>query len=99
MSFDLNVDKYVYDFLHEYVSPYMCGVKPDYISITRIIPMLFIFKAISDKNSIMLFLAMTVSVFMDVLDGSVARECKTTSKFGSKVDLFMDTVHHILIYY
>ena len=40
-----------------------------------------------------------ISVLLDIYDGAVARICKKTSKFGGELDLFMDVVQHVLIYY
>jgi len=93
------LDNYLYDFSNKYISPHLCFLTPDHVSLIRIIPILFIYKSILEKKKSMLFMSMITSVILDIYDGSIARECKKTSKFGSELDLFMDTIHHVLIYY
>lgn len=92
-------DDYLYDFSNKYISPKLCFLTPDHVSLIRIIPILFIYKSIIEKKKPILFVSMIISVILDIYDGSIARECKKTSKFGSDLDLFMDMIHHVLIYY
>jgi len=95
----VHLDDYVYMILNKYISPFLCFLKPDHVSLIRIIPILIMYKAILEKNKILLFSSMLISITLDLLDGSVARKCKKTSKFGGELDLFMDLIHHVLVYY
>lgn len=96
------IDNYFYDIINKYISPNLCFkfLKPDYITMIRIIPICFIYKAIIDKNKILLFFSIMISAILDLFDGSVARECDKRSKFGSIIDGCVDYLHYtIIIYY
>lgn len=96
------MDNYIYSFINKYISPNLCFkfLKPDYITMIRIIPICFIYKAIIYKQKTLLFFSIMISAILDLFDGSVARECDKRSKFGSVIDGFVDYLHYtIIIYY
>jgi phosphatidylglycerophosphate synthase len=91
------LDKYLYNVIEKYFDPLLCKVKPDYISLIRIIPILFIYYSIITSKKILLIVSILVSVILDFYDGAVARSCKKQSKFGAELDVFMDTIHHVVL--
>lgn len=93
-------DNYIYNFIEKYTIPHLCFLKPDYVSLIRIIPILFIYKSIKEQNKIILFISIISSIILDFYDGLIARKCNKTTKFGGELDLFMDLIHYtVIIYY
>ena len=92
-----STDKYIYT-MTKYISPYLCKVSPNTISIIGFILVIPILYNLSYQRGMMelLLLAFTKQ-FFDCLDGTVARTCNTGSIFGAKLDILLDTIFGIII--
>ena len=99
MLANLDTNAYIYDFLRSWVSPHLCWLHPNYITLMRVVPFWLSHKGFLQRKPAFLGWLL-VSVFMDHLDGSVARTCKTTSKLGSWLDSLADLIQFsALLYY
>lgn len=94
---DLSSDKYIYH-LTNIISPYLCSISPNLISwlgFFTIIPILNNLEY--GRGLVELILLTFCKQFLDCLDGTVARTCGKVSRFGSKLDTFLDMLFIFII--
>ncbi len=93
----LSTDKYIYQ-LTKAISPYLCAISPNTISIVGFLFVIPILLNLSYKRSLLELLILAfIKQFFDCLDGTVARTCNTGSVFGAKLDILLDTIFGIII--
>ena len=71
-----------------------CKVNPNIITginLFLITPLIF-YNFIYNGNYIILLGLVLIRIYLDILDGHIARKCKMQSKFGAFFDLFGDTI-------
>jgi CDP-diacylglycerol--glycerol-3-phosphate 3-phosphatidyltransferase len=80
------------------ISPYLCVTSPNLISV---IGFLFVFPILYNysynRSMIELMILAFMRQFFDCLDGSVARVCNKTTKFGAKLDISLDVLTYVLL--
>ena len=92
------IDYYVYKFLVNPVARKMCGVHPNYISVAGGLfglPMMHNMYAGGSAGAFVFYAALRL--FLDDLDGSVARACNLKSDMGALLDVTTDTVVMLLV--
>ena len=92
-------ESYIYNIIDKYISPNICFMHPNYITLFRIIPIILTYKFWLDKQKYLFILMVIISSFTDSIDGSVARECDKKSTFGSYLDIIMDSINVLLLLY
>lgn len=81
-----------------------CKIHPNYITILNyfFIPLIF-YNIINNGSYKVLFLLCLVRVYLDILDGSIARKCKMNTRIGGILDLVSDSILNcgicIIIFY
>ena len=93
-----STDYYLYKFLNK-LAKRICWIHPNIITIGA---GLMIFPIISnilyDGNVWYLIVLFLIRHILDCLDGSVARKCNKSSKFGAYLDLSFDYIFFLSIY-
>ena len=94
---NFSTDKYIYK-LTKAISPYLCHISPNIISITGFLFIIPILGNLAYRRGLyeLLILAF-IKQFFDCLDGTVARTCNTGSVLGAKLDILLDTIFGIII--
>jgi len=92
---NLCADKPLYEFSN--YTLFGCNVSPNIITgiNTFIFTPLILYNLIYNGSYIYLAVLTFIRIYLDVLDGSIARKCKLQSKFGSLFDLIGDFILHL----
>ena len=94
---NFSTDKYVY-MLTKAISPYICSISPNTISIIGFLFIIPIIMNLSYKRGLFELLVLAfIKQFFDCLDGTVARTCQTGTVLGAKLDILLDTIFGIII--
>ena len=94
---NLCLDKPIYEISNRTL--FGCKVSPNTITSINlfIFTPLILHNIIYGKNYLMLFGLVLVRIYLDILDGNIARKCNLKSKFGSFFDLFGDFILHLVL--
>lgn len=94
---NLCLDKPIYEISNRTL--FGCKVSPNTITSINlfIFTPLILHNIIYDKNYLMLFGLVLVRIYLDILDGNIARKCNLKSKFGSFFDLFGDVILYLVL--
>lgn len=68
----------------------------DYISLSAILPTIFGYYFILEGKPNLAIIVISFALFLDILDGYVARKLKITSEFGKQLDSFVDTLNYLV---
>ena len=90
---DKGVDVYLYKLI-DHITPFCCknNIHPNLITILNIINSVFIYcnlHCISERRNIIIF-QIILHLYLDSLDGEVARVCNKQSKLGGYLDTIGD---------
>ena len=90
---DKGVDIYLYKLI-DHITPFCCknNIHPNLITILNIINSVFIYcnlQCISERRNIIIF-QIILHLYLDSLDGEVARVCNKQSKLGGYLDTIGD---------
>ena len=90
-------DNIIY-YITKKISPYLCFTSPNLISV---IGFLFVFPILYNysynRSMVELIIIAFIRQFFDCLDGSVARACNKTTKFGAKLDISLDVLTCVIL--
>ena len=91
-------DYYLYKYLCKPIAKKICFIHPNIITTIGLLLAIPLYFNIVNKgkmlNAILLIIAI---IFMDCLDGSVARSCDTGSDFGALYDILTDAIKVVII--
>ncbi len=89
-------DVYIYR-LTKKIAPYLCDISPNWISFLGFLFIIPIIYNLQYQRSVgELIILVFLRQFLDCLDGTVARKCQGESKFGAKLDVFLDTLSTLI---
>lgn len=77
----------------------ICFLNPNIITLSGtllIIPI--VSNLLQDKSTSIFILLMIIRHFVDSLDGSVARNCNKSTKFGAILDILSDTITNLILF-
>jgi hypothetical protein len=90
--YNLCADKPIYEISN--YTLFGCKINPNIITAINlflITPLIF-YNLIYSGNYITLLVLVLVRIYLDILDGNIARKCKMQSRFGAIFDLSGDTI-------
>ena len=91
-------DKPIYYLLDNYISPCLCFIHPNIITILGGILAIFLCINIIFEKSLVIAIILAFFIqLLDNLDGSVARKCNLQSKFGAQLDQTVDILKSVSI--
>lgn len=91
-------DKPIYYLLDNYISPCLCFIHPNIITILGGILSIFLCINIIYKKDILVAILLAFLIQLcDCLDGSIARTCNKQSKFGALLDNTVDILKFTII--
>lgn len=73
-------------------------INPNIISVLTLIPAIIFIFLITNKQFILGVIFILISLFLDMIDGAVARKQNKTTNFGIFLDPIMDKIVEFLIY-
>ena len=86
------VDYYWYNYIIDPIARKLCKVSPSFITFLSTLLIIPIILNIVDTGSTTSFMYLfLLRYFLDCLDGSIARRCKSSSLFGALFDIASDT--------
>lgn len=95
-------DRYIYQFLESYITPFMCehNVHPNVITLSNMVVAVAILYSFNNGINKYCVLGMMILYHMvDCLDGAVARRCDKQSHLGLILDHVSDALCHMVYYY
>ena len=93
-----STDFYVYKYILIPISKSICFIHPNIITILNFAFMLpIVYNIIYDKSLLQLMFLMITRQLLDLLDGSIARSCNTSSDFGAYLDITLDVIYNYTI--
>lgn len=90
--YNLCADKPIYEMSN--YTLFGCRLNPNIITAINlffITPLIF-YNLIYNGNYIILLVLVLIRIYLDILDGNIARKCKMQSRFGAIFDLSGDTI-------
>ena len=88
-------DRLVYGVVDK-ISPHICFVNPNIVTIVNYFVTLYIIHCLyKDKSTKHLLALVCVHMLLDCLDGSIARNCNSSSYLGGMLDITGDMFMHV----
>ena len=87
---NFSFDNYIYEYI-KHLPKKICILEPNNITLFNyFITFLIAYLIYVDKSVLIILLFVIFRTILDILDGSIARKCRKTSKLGAKLDIFGD---------
>lgn len=93
-----SIDYHIYQNFVDPIAKNLCFISPNFITLLNILMIIPIIDNLINKKSFKMFLVLIIfRNYLDFLDGSVARKCNKTSKFGAVFDTISDLLYFLIL--
>lgn len=89
---NFSIDYHIYENILNPLAEKLCFIHPNIVTISGGLLTIPMFYNLLNNGDIIYFVLIGfIKMLLDCFDGSLARKCKTGSKFGALLDIFTDT--------